>query len=255
MAVRKFANYDFRGQSAGSIKTSPSGAGTINVIGVSNATDVDVYTFPGQPLPLMFSQLGAQGASIQVGNTANGLILPVAVGASLGCAIETANVSSPSSPACFTVGTDPAFYAQATFQLATGANNRIVGVGFHTATTLDATVGDWTVANLVAANATPYADFAFAGFEATAAHSTMKTNSGAGTDTPTGGAILGNGVNVTMRVMVSATRVVTTTQNGGTLTTFGTLTNAIVVSPFFVYIGDAATGTTCNIQNFQWGWQ
>jgi hypothetical protein len=257
MAVRKGGFIDFRAAQPIGLNNLYTGP----AIQTSAAAQKDVYTANG--ITLFFGQIGACGASLGPNYTAlaasaaGGWTLPVPATNSIGCVVDPCNVSDATAPFCFTVGTDAAFYMSATFSITTAANTLITGCGFRTAGTLDATTADWTVANLTAASGTPYADLIMVNSQAGECYTSFKTNSAGGVSTDTTVAEV-NATAVTYMVKVSAAGVVTCYRNGA-LTTAGsapgTLTSAIVVSPFFFHNNAAASTSAVILQSMSWGLQ
>ena len=257
MAVRKFGFFDFRNYIPLEMKALNDGS--ISVGKASSDTTVSAWHTPAGPLAL--AQLGACGVAPGLAPvlTTNGWNLPYAATNALGCELCPLNVATTSAAnSCnFVLGTDPSFFVQATFQIATVANDLIVGVGFRTAGAFNGTTANYTTLANWLTTTTLYNDVIFLGDEAGTLHSVYHSNSASnGADTSTTQTTT-NATNVTLKVIVNSAGTQASFYVNGSAASFGatgTLAGTHTVVPFFVGLQGAGAQTLINIQSLMWGY-
>jgi hypothetical protein len=200
-------------------------AGTINVMHTGEGRKIAMVPIVGQTQPPVMAATGLNIGCDQVNN--DGLEL---VSHYLGL-----------SGRPFIVGRDPAFYFSTRFNIADVSGTDYFRIGFRT---LEAH----------AADAETYNSFATIGVLTSAALGPIqiRTRAGAGVTTTDTTQTLADGVNIILRVNVSAAGVVTYTINGlaPVVTAAHTMAGGLVVVPFLSYLQDA--GLTGNIILSQW---
>jgi hypothetical protein len=160
--------------------------------------------------------------------------------------IEITEGNTVNSKNAFVVGTSPAFFVQAGFNINTLANVTDLYVGFRKVQTYQATVP------------AGYTDYATIGVHSTAGHIQLQTQAASGGNTVTDTTNLATaGTNFTLQVNVSAAGVVTYLINGAapTVTAAYTLTGALTVVPYIVYSTPAGGHTEVDLVSYQCGFQ
>jgi hypothetical protein len=160
--------------------------------------------------------------------------------------IEITEGNTVNAKNAFVIGTSPAFYVQATFNIATLADVADVYLGFRKVQTYQATIP------------AGYTDYATIGVHGAAGEIELQTQIGSGgnTITDTTNAITA-ATNFTVRVNVSATGVVTYLLNGVAPTTVAayTFTSALTVVPYLIYTSAAGAHAEVDFVSYQCGLQ
>ena len=175
----------------------------------------------------------------------NGLNID-SIGAAVSKIIEITEGNSVNCKNAFVIGTSPAFYVQASFNIATLADVTDFYIGFRKQQAYQATIP------------AGYTDYATIGVHSTAGEVQLQTQVGSGgnTVTDTTQAVVA-ATTFTVRVNVSAGGVVTYQLNGATPTTVAayTFTSALTVIPFIIYSTPAGGHAEADLVNYRCGLQ
>lgn len=177
-----------------------------------------------------YNTVALQAIAPQLSTTAGrGLNIDSATGANA-AAMEITEGNSVNSKNSFVIGTSPAFYVKATFNIATLNTIADVFVGFRKQQAYQATVPSG------------YTDYAVIGAHSTVGEIELQTQVGSGGNTLTDTTnAISAATNFTVEVLVSGAGVVTYLLNGVAPTTVAayTFTNALTVEPW-IYFKSAA---------------
>jgi hypothetical protein len=174
----------------------------------------------------------------------NGLNLDTMTGAN-SASIEITEGNSVNSKNAFVIGTSPAFYVQASFNIATLANVADVYVGFRKVQAYQATIP------------AGYTDYAVYGVHGAIGLIESQTQIGSGGNVITSSSVeVTAGVVFTVRINVSATGVVTYQINGGvSAPSIYTFTSALTVIPYIIYTTAAGGHSEVDLVAYQCGLQ